>query len=253
MFQIRFDAPQRQTFPGVQERSTRVAARRVALMARMSVSKLPQVRLALIEWFGPGADTDAVLLQNIRSMHEVICDDERSVTFVDARTHSLQVEYTPDDIFQPPKLNNGKPPKQEMASVLQQIRDRGAKPPSDTAAKMTRKTHLGGPRQPVGSDAGDFFGYAFPIDNRATGADTVTHQGSGFRVYLGKDYFKTGVVDRERAQTIYHELTHKIIGTNDHFYEAGNCRAQAKKGNLQCRRNADSFGYFVTSLDGHAW
>jgi hypothetical protein len=237
----------------VQERSTRLAARRVALMARMSISKLPQVRPALLEWFGPGADTDPMLLQNIRTMHEVISDDERTVTFVDARTHTLRVKYKGRDIFQPPRLHDNNQPKKEMASVLQQIRDRGDQPPSATAAKMTRATHLGAPSLPPGADPGEFFGYAFPIDNRATGADTVTHQGSGFRVYLGQVYFKSGVIDRERAQTIYHELTHKVIGTNDHFYEAPECRAQAKRGNPQCRRNADSFGYFLTSLDGHVW
>jgi len=61
------------------------------------------------------------------------------------------------------------------------------------------------------------------------------------------------VVSRERAQTIYHELSHKVIATNDHFYGPILCRARAAANNLHCRRNADSFGYFVTSLHGHVW
>jgi hypothetical protein len=253
VFQIKFDAPKGQVFPGVQQRATQLAARRVALMARMSVSTRPQVRASLIEWFGQGAPDDPILLQNIRTMYEVINDDERAVTFVDGRTHDLHVAYTPYNIYNPPTLEDDTQPRQEMANVLQQIRDRGAQAPSATKAVMTKDTPLGLPRQPPGRNAGGFYGYAFPIDNRDTGAVTRTHQGSGFRVYLGKAYFGSGIVDRERAQTIYHELTHKIIATNDHFYGAALCRARAASGNLHCRRNADSFGYFLTSLDGHVW
>lgn len=253
MFQIRFDAPKGQVFPAVHARSTRIAAARVGLMALMSVSRRPQVSASLIEWFGNGATSDAILLQNIRTMYEVISDDARTVTFVDARTHDLHVAYKPYNIFHPPKLADETQPTQAMASVLDEIKNRGATPPSATAARMTKATPLGGPRPAPGPDAGGFYGYAFPIDNRPTGAVTVTHQGSGFRVYLGNAYFESGIVDRERAQTIYHELTHKIIGTNDHFYGPDLCRTRAASGNIHCRRNADSFGYFVTSLDGHVW
>jgi Lysine-specific metallo-endopeptidase len=253
MFQIKFDGSRGMPFPGTEARPTEVAAHRVAWMARVSISARPQVALSLTEWFGPGAATDAMLLLKIRRMFEVISDDSRTVTFVDGRTHDLHVSYNPENIYEPPTLEDQQQPKQEMASVLKQIRERGAAPPSTTKTALKKTTHLGGPRIAPGADAGGFYGYAFPIDNRDTDSPTDTHQGSGMRVYLGKAYFGTGVVDRERAQTIYHELTHKIIGTNDHFYGPALCRTAAARGDPDCRRNADSFGYFVTSLDGHNW
>jgi hypothetical protein len=253
MFQIRFDAPSGQTFPAVEARATSVAAARAALMARMSVSRTPQVAHALVEWFGRGADQDPILLQNIRTMYEITSDDARTVTFVDARTHDLRVSYTPYNIYNPPTLNDPTPPTREMGDVLEEIRARGAAPPSTAPAKLKKSTPLGSPRPAPGAGAGQFFGYAFPIDNRGTGASTVTHQGSGLRVYLGSAYFATDVVSRERAQTIYHELSHKVIATNDHFYGPALCRQRAAANDVHCRRNADSFGYFVTSLDGYVW
>jgi hypothetical protein len=106
------------------------------------------------------------------------------------------------------------------------------------------------PAAPSGTP-GQFYGFAFPV-NMGSMHTTRFHVGSGMRIYLGDGYFYTGN-QRERVQTIYHELSHKVLGTNDHMYEADPCRDLAKNRPDLAKRNADSYGFFATSLDGFVW
>jgi hypothetical protein len=71
--------------------------------------------------------------------------------------------------------------------------------------------------------------------------------GSGYRIVLGK-WFIADPDTYEAAQTIYHELTHKVAHTKDYAYGVMNCRALAQNDPRQAVDNADSFGYFMKSF-----
>ena len=70
--------------------------------------------------------------------------------------------------------------------------------------------------------------------------------GSGYRIVLGK-WFTADPDQFEAAETIYHELTHKVCKTVDHAYGVANCRALAVSNPRQAVENADNFGYFMKS------
>jgi hypothetical protein len=204
MIQIKFDgistAKQRQLT------QARDDAARLAAMFNAGTH-----RALLIEWFGAGADTDGGLLANLRLMQTILDDSMRTVTFVE-RTHgSLQVNYNPDNIAQPPVLM----------------------PPGSPAAGL------------AGTAA-----YAFPTDARGQ-SETKFHVGSGMRIYIGPTFGTRN--QTEDAQTVYHEMTHKVLGTNDHAYDPNPCRALALADPASARKNADNYAYFVTSLGGHRW
>jgi len=67
------------------------------------------------------------------------------------------------------------------------------------------------------------------------------HVGSGIRIILGAAWSHVTTL-RGRAATIYHELTHKLLGTNDHRYGAYACKLLPK--NMQLR-NADNYCCFI--------
>lgn len=71
--------------------------------------------------------------------------------------------------------------------------------------------------------------------------------GSGYRVVLGR-YFLIDRSPNEDAQTIYHELTHKVANTVDHKYGVEECEKLARSDPMKACQNADSFGYFAKSL-----
>ncbi len=87
--------------------------------------------------------------------------------------------------------------------------------------------------------------YAHPVDrrNEAGAKRTETHVGSGMRIYLN-DVFFTLSADL-RAATVYHELTHKVLATEDHAYDPGPCQALALNSPAMALENADNFGLFV--------
>jgi hypothetical protein len=106
---------------------------------------------------------------------------------------------------------------------------------------------------PPGSPAAGLAGtaaYAFPTDARGQ-SETKFHVGSGMRIYIGPTFGTRN--QHEDAQTVYHEMTHKVLGTNDHAYDPNPCRALARTDPASARKNADNYAYFVTSLGGHTW
>jgi len=68
------------------------------------------------------------------------------------------------------------------------------------------------------------------------------HVGSGFHIILGKAFNPHDRVFSNMGM-IYHELTHKILGTNDHCYGKQECKAL--KGTVRAIKNADNFNYFL--------
>jgi Lysine-specific metallo-endopeptidase len=226
MFQIRFDSSKGIAFPASQEGSTRAACVQLEGLARRSIT-YPQTDM--VEWFGAGADTDAKLKANIKSMLDMVTDGMRTVTFVQGSGLELKVGYNPENALQPPVLNN------------------------PTQPGVFNKPVVTRPTTP-GAGSGQFFGLAFPVNATKPGESrSMGHVGSGFRIYLGQDYFRTPPNSMDRPQTVYHELTHKVLATNDHAYGANDCRHLAINNPMQARKNADNYGYFVTSLNGYVW
>ena len=72
--------------------------------------------------------------------------------------------------------------------------------------------------------------------------------------------FDSDFTDRERAAGLMHELSHKVISTEDHQYGEEKCLDWAKTGvhrkcqkkNLKCTHklvdNADSWGFFLAEF-----
>lgn len=118
--------------------------------------------------------------------------------------------------------------------------------------KCTRLTFVGKPINHyvdgVTVDPGD---YGQVIGNiRTTTANfqkSVAHVSSGLRIFIYSEYFKAGRY--ERMNTIYHELTHKILGTSDYKYGHGSCQKFAIKYPGTVLKNADNYGYFMADLD----
>lgn len=76
------------------------------------------------------------------------------------------------------------------------------------------------------------------------------HQaGSGYRVVLGK-WFMSDPDQQEATQTVYHELTHKVLKTKDHCYGVALCEQLAKNNPQLACDNADSLAYFAKSMVG---
>ena len=73
--------------------------------------------------------------------------------------------------------------------------------------------------------------------------------GSGMRVVLGR-WFRDDPDIQEATQTIYHEITHKVLKTADHCYGVALCRQLASTNIEQATTNADNYGYFAKSMVG---
>jgi hypothetical protein len=68
------------------------------------------------------------------------------------------------------------------------------------------------------------------------------HIGSGYRIILGKAFDHSDPVFYNMG-VIYHELTHKILGTNDHCY--GERNSKSLKGTARAIKNADNYNFFL--------
>jgi hypothetical protein len=73
--------------------------------------------------------------------------------------------------------------------------------------------------------------------------------GSGMRIILGR-WFRDDPDPQEATQTIYHELTHKVLKTADHCYGVDLCRRLATSNIIQATTNADNYGYFAKAMVG---
>ncbi len=72
------------------------------------------------------------------------------------------------------------------------------------------------------------------------------HVGSGYRVILGNVFLRDRT-PHEDAQTIYHELTHKVLKTKDHAYGKEKCKLLVSTP-ANALTNADSFAYYAVSF-----
>jgi hypothetical protein len=152
-----------------------------------------------------GAADRTVLLRRLRAMDTVIKSNQRTITFVNRIGGVLKVKY--HSLYQPELM----------------------------------------PKDSPGEGLGDAFAYAFPVDRRSefgTGntGGVLSHVGSGMRIYITDRYFAASAADR--ASTIYHEITHKVLATEDYSYEEADCLSFAATP-ARAMRNAENYGFFL--------
>lgn len=152
-----------------------------------------------------GAADRTVLLRRLRAMYNVVNAGERTITFVNRIGGVLKVKY--NSLYNCELMDEGSP----------------------------------------GEDLNGVYAYAFPVDRRnefgsgSTGG-LLSHVGSGMRIYICNEYF--GANDAERASTIYHEVTHKVLATEDYSYDEDDCLAFAAQP-AKAMRNAENYGFFL--------
>lgn len=74
------------------------------------------------------------------------------------------------------------------------------------------------------------------------------HAGSGYRVIMGKWFLQDPDPIEGAAQTIYHELTHKVLKTVDHGYGKIKSRGFATAQAQRALENADNWAYYAISF-----
>jgi hypothetical protein len=188
---------------GFSESQQRIVVADFDRLAKTLIPKTTAERTPVAKWFG--ASDRVKLLAYLTKLRNVVNSDSRTVTFVNRTGGVLRVEYK--SLYEPRLLG----PKEKPFKL------------DDVAGA-----------------------YAFPVDRRdegdIEGLDTLSHVGSGMRIYLCKSYFDEG--DATRSSIMYHELTHKVIATEDYGYGADFCSALAGSPE-KAIKNADNYAYFL--------
>ncbi|MBD8871363.1 M35 family metallo-endopeptidase [Rhodanobacter sp. DHB23] len=165
-------------------------------------------------FFARPADLDR-LKAGLRKMHDFLTDDGRTITFVDARGQSEKLLRLCE---------------RAVAGVP------GRHGAVETVLEGTRVVPMG---------AGDY-AYVKTLADKDSSAATEAHTGSGMRIYIGERGFHPSKVTKDTAETVYHEICHKVLGTVDHAYKVPDCAALANTDRaIQC---ADSWALFVTAF-----
>jgi len=153
-----------------------------------------------------GTDSNATLSQNLILLNNVINSPNRTVTFVDGSNRRVRVKVDPQNLDNPQSLMD--------TPYSQAVMD-------NAGAWVHTLPGTGAPCKP-----GEY------------------HVGSGMRVILGKA-FPAFTNKYERAGCIYHELTHKVLGTNDHEYDETKCKNMALTNIAKAMKNANNYYYFI--------
>lgn len=74
------------------------------------------------------------------------------------------------------------------------------------------------------------------------------HTGSGYRVIMGKWFLQDPDPIEGAAQTVYHELTHKVLRTVDHGYGKIKSRGFATSQPQKAIENADNWAFYAISF-----
>lgn len=153
-----------------------------------------------------GTDSNTTLSRNLMLLNNVINNQSRTVTFVDGSNRRVRVKVDPQNLDNPQRLMD----KPYSKAVMNRA-----------GAWVHTLPGTGAPRKP-----GEY------------------HVGSGMRIVLGKA-FVSFTNKYERAGVIYHELTHKVLGTNDHTYDINVCKKLAKTNTAKAMKNANNYYFFI--------
>jgi hypothetical protein len=229
MIRIQFDGSDLQKYKGDILLAVREAHRLLSenlSILRGGGNRAEEVRR--FQWFGNTAPW--YVQSRLQKLFDVLDDDARTLTFVDAR---------------------------QKVNALGEI--------CGLKLKVSYKPDGPGQNVKVSHNAGDYLSdadYAFvhpvPRGCFAPNKGPIAHVGSGMRMYLGPAFFRADEGPIERPQTVVHELTHKVLGTvdwdanGDAAYGVKTCLDLARRSPAQALRNADSWAYYVTALS-HNW
>lgn len=181
----------------------------LGIIAQQVVLRSPARDSLLREYFG--TDTDATLMNNLKRMNDVINGDDNAVTFVDGTDRHVAVKVDPQNLDNPQKLMDTPYGDAVMKNA---------------GAWVHTLPGTGAPRKP-----GEY------------------HVGSGYRIILGRAWSRCATDIYERAGVIFHELTHKVLGTNDHVYGKTKCKGLVTNKEIaKTMKNADNYNYFVEEL-----
>jgi hypothetical protein len=197
-----------------------------ALAVASAESGFANKRDLLKTWFGGnGPATVTAVAAGVKKMHRFLSDSTRLVRFVDARGQSEKIYSS------------------------QQVPAPG---PAGSASHGATVTVRSAPTViPMG--AGDY-AYVKCLSEKNASEPAAMHTGSGMRVYIGERGFHSSKSLKDRSMTVYHELTHKILGTIDYdangglVYGVPACKALAMSDPQQALKHADCWCYFAASF-----
>lgn len=183
-------------------------------------------RALVAEWFGAsGPATMKAVAAGVTKMHLALSDSSRLFRFVDARNQSEKLYGSATTAAPGPA---GRPSHGAVVTVKS----------APTVVPM---------------GAGDY-AYVKCLADQNSDSKAVAHAGSGMRIYLGERGFHPSKGLKDRSMTVYHELTHKVLGTVDYnaarqlVYGVAGCRALARSDPAQALKHADCWCYFAASF-----
>ncbi len=180
----------------------------------------------LKKWFGLDQthfDFDAgvkFVVDGVNRMHQVLSDNTKQIRFIDARNQKRRIfsyEYLNPLAFQYTE------PCGEKAVV------------SKVSTQRTED---------------DNACCVFTLSDAFCDEGNTTHVGSGYRVYIGPLMLDPTAVQSWICETIYHEMSHKILGTDDvdaygnNIYGKDDCQTLAKESRYQALKIADCWAFF---------
>lgn len=196
------------------EEGLQVATECSALALASSRDNFKRAQKLLKAFFARPADLDRVK-DGLQKMHNFLTDTGRTITFVDARGQSEKLLRLCERAVPGAPGRHG-----AIETVLQGI-------------------------QVVPMTAGDY-AYVKTLKDKDVSSPTEAHSGSGMRIYIGERGFHPSKTVQDTAETVYHEVCHKVLGTVDHAYKVPDCKLLANTDRaVQC---ADSWALFVTAF-----
>jgi hypothetical protein len=151
-----------------------------------------------------GSASEKQIDSQLKFLNNVINNSSNTVTFVDGSPRRVRVKVNPNNLDAPQKIMDKPYSKEKMSHAV---------------AWVHTLPGTGAPRNP-----GEY------------------HVGSGYRIILGKAFNPDDSVFSNMG-VIYHELSHKILGTNDHCYGEKECIKL--RGTAKGIKNADNFNWFL--------
>ncbi len=193
-------------------------------------------RKLLKKWFGlkkTHFDFDAgvkFVVDGVNRMHQVLSDNTKQIRFIDARKQK-KVHFTVEYEMLV-SLNS--------ANVFWERREKALHSKEWTDYDKTNN-----------------IASVFPLSTAFRDEVNTAHVGSGYRIYVGPLMLDVIAVQSCICETIYHEMSHKILDTDDvdaygnKIYGKDDCLELAKKNRHQALKIADCWTYFFMEFYSH--
>ena len=163
------------------------------------------------------------VVDGVNRMHQVLSDNTKQLRFVDRRNQNLiscSTDYR--TVFIRDSANQWVPRGEKAV-----VRDLRTVPP----------------------EAEEYAGI-YQLKQKFRGPDNSPHVGSGYCIYVCPYLLRPGIKMGEICETLYHEMTHKVLDTNDvtsdhsYIYSGLECRQLARKSSDEALKIANCWSYF---------